>query len=104
MWTRHRSIHRDIAAASGVVSPFLGVQSSYSTTNFRAISAMRASQRKKQIFLNACVCRKQSSSQGRMCEVVPPASRRSYFTFLIRTFGAQRKSCSARQVGRASNE
>lgn len=41
---------------------------------------------------------------GRMCEVVPPASRRSYFTFLIRTFGAQRKSRFARQVGRAGNE
>lgn len=104
MWTRHRSVHRDMSAASRVVLPFLGVQSSYSTINFRAISAMRTSQRKKQTFLNACVYRKQSSSQGRMCEVAPPASRRSCFTFLIRTFGAQRTSCSARQIGRAGSE
>lgn len=65
---------------------------------------LQNSQREKQALMHVFICNLQRRSQGRMCEVVPPASRRSYFTFLIRTFGAQRTSCSARQVGRAGGE
>lgn len=67
-------------------------------------SRLQNSQREKQALMHVFIGILQRRSQGRMCEVVPPASRRSYFTFLIRTFGAQRTSCSARQVGRAGGE
>lgn len=65
---------------------------------------LQNSQREKQALMHVFTGNLRRLSQGRMCEVVPPASRRSYFTFLIRTFGAQRTSRSARQVGRAGNE
>lgn len=65
---------------------------------------LQNSQREKQALMHVFTGNLQRLSQGRMCEVVPPASRRSYFTFLIRTFGAQRTSCSARQVGRVGSE
>ena len=65
---------------------------------------LQNSQREKQALMHVFTGNLQRLSQGRMCEVVPPASRRSYFTFLIRTFGAQRTSCSARQGGRAGSE
>lgn len=67
-------------------------------------SRLQNSQREKQALMHVFIGILQRRSQGRMCEVVPPASRRSYFTFLIRTFGAQRTSCSARQVGRVESE
>lgn len=76
-----RSIHHDTSAPSGVVSSFLGVQPSCNAINSREHPALHASDRKKQAISSVGTQRKQGGSPGRICEVGPPASRCSYFTF-----------------------
>lgn len=102
MQLHRRSIHHDTSAPSGVVSSFLGVQPSCNAINSRANPALQASDRKKQAISSVGTQRKQGSSPGRICEVGPPASRCPYITSLIRAYGTQWESCSARPAATAA--
>lgn len=73
-------LQRCILHSSTAINPPLGVQSPFHLENLRAIAVHRVQSYGRSTQIENWSGRLSGGSAGRMCEVGPPASARSFFT------------------------